>query len=96
MRKLDLPSEDEVSDHIFYSLYVTRAFILKIKCFFFFALQVEIRCRGEPVIPTLQLYKLIELWLQTVSTSEKISATIGSSAEEFVMVLGYARKPASA
>ncbi|XP_017252477.1 E3 ubiquitin protein ligase DRIP2 [Daucus carota subsp. sativus] len=68
MRKLDLPSEDEV----------------------------EIRCRGEPVIPTLQLYKLIELWLQTVSTSEKISATIGSSAEEFVMVLGYARKPASA
>lgn len=68
MRKLDLPSEDEV----------------------------EIRCRGEPVIPTLQLYKLIELWLQTISTSEKISATIGSSAEEFVMVLGYARRPASA
>ncbi|KAK1399131.1 E3 ubiquitin protein ligase DRIP2 [Heracleum sosnowskyi] len=67
MRKLDLPSEDEV----------------------------EIRCRGEPVIPTLQLYKLIELWLQTISTSEKISATIGSSAEEFVMVLGYARRPAS-
>ncbi|XP_074368243.1 E3 ubiquitin protein ligase DRIP2-like [Apium graveolens] len=59
MRKLDLPSEDEV----------------------------EIRCRGEPVIPTLQLYKLIELWLQTISTSEKICATIGSSAEEFVMVL---------
>ncbi|KAL8148897.1 hypothetical protein AgCh_006051 [Apium graveolens] len=68
MRKLDIPSEDEV----------------------------EIRCRGEPVIPTLQLYKLIELWLQTISTSEKISATIGSSAEEFVIVLGYARRPASA
>lgn len=58
--------------------------------------EVEIRCRGEPVVPTLQLHKLIELWLQKISTSEKVSAKIGSSAKEFVMVLGYARKAPSA
>lgn len=62
----------------------------------FFELQIEIRCRGEPVVPTLQLHKLIELWLQKISSSEKVSAKIGSSAKEFVMVLGYARKPPSA
>ncbi|XP_017238267.1 E3 ubiquitin protein ligase DRIP2 [Daucus carota subsp. sativus] len=58
--------------------------------------EIEIRCRGEPVVPTLQLHKLIELWLQKISSSEKVSAKIGSSAKEFVMVLGYARKPPSA
>ncbi|KAH7577627.1 hypothetical protein JRO89_XS01G0277400 [Xanthoceras sorbifolium] len=54
--------------------------------------QVEIKCMGQPVIPTLQLHNLIDLWLQTVSTSERVPATIGSSAKEFVMVLTYARK----
>ncbi|PON95032.1 TNF receptor-associated factor [Trema orientale] len=53
---------------------------------------VEIKCMGQPVVPTLQLYNLVDLWLQTASTSERISATIGSSAKDFVMVLAYARK----
>ncbi|KAK1373981.1 E3 ubiquitin protein ligase DRIP2 [Heracleum sosnowskyi] len=57
--------------------------------------EVEIICMGQPVVCTLQLHSLAELWLQTVSTSERISVTIGSSAKEFVMVLGYARKVSS-
>ncbi|KAL0897274.1 hypothetical protein Bca101_081235 [Brassica carinata] len=55
--------------------------------------EVEIRCMGEPVIPTLQLRSLVELWLQTTtSKNERVTASIGSSAKEFVMVLVYARK----
>ncbi|XP_062076236.1 E3 ubiquitin protein ligase DRIP2-like [Humulus lupulus] len=54
--------------------------------------EVEIKCMGQPVVPTLQLYNLVDLWLQTSSTSERIQATIGSSAKDFVMVLAYARK----
>ncbi|KAF2565417.1 hypothetical protein F2Q68_00027726 [Brassica cretica] len=55
--------------------------------------KVEIRCMGEPVIPTLQLHSLVELWLQTTTSKhERVTASIGSSAKEFVMVLVYARK----
>ncbi|KAJ4891344.1 E3 ubiquitin protein ligase DRIP2 [Raphanus sativus] len=54
--------------------------------------QVEIRCMGEAVIPTLELHSLVELWLETTSKHERVAATIGSSAKEFVMVLAYARK----
>ncbi|CAF2285721.1 BnaA04g17680D [Brassica napus] len=55
--------------------------------------EVEIRCMGEPVIPTLQLHSLVELWLQTTTSKhERVTASIGSSAKEFVMVLVYARK----
>ncbi|KAL0785447.1 hypothetical protein YC2023_035843 [Brassica napus] len=53
---------------------------------------VEIRCMGEAVIPTLELRSLVELWLETTSKHERVAATIGSSAKEFVMVLVYARK----
>ncbi|KAL6564436.1 hypothetical protein OROMI_015886 [Orobanche minor] len=53
--------------------------------------EVEIKCLGQPVIPTLSLNSLVDLWLQS-TTTEKVSATIGSSAKDFVMVLGYARK----
>lgn len=55
-------------------------------------LQVEIKCMGESVIPTLELYNLVDLWLQTASTPEKVAAKIGSSAKDFVMVLTYSRK----
>ncbi|KAG4928104.1 hypothetical protein JHK85_054590 [Glycine max] len=55
-------------------------------------LQVEIKCVGQPVLPTLQLYNLVELWLDTAPTSQRIPATIGSSAKDFVMVLAYARR----
>ncbi|KAL5561787.1 hypothetical protein UlMin_031534 [Ulmus minor] len=54
--------------------------------------EVEIKCMGQPVVPTLQLYNLVDLWLQTASTPERIPATIGSSAKDFVMVLAYGRK----
>ncbi|KAH1128943.1 hypothetical protein J1N35_000321 [Gossypium stocksii] len=54
--------------------------------------EVEIKCMGQPVVPTLQLYNLVDLWLQTAATSQQVPATIGSSAKEFIMVLAYARK----
>lgn len=54
--------------------------------------EVEIKCMGQSVVPTLQLRNLMELWLQTASPPEKVAATIGSCAKDFVMVLAYARK----
>ncbi|XP_047159775.1 E3 ubiquitin protein ligase DRIP2-like [Vigna umbellata] len=54
--------------------------------------EVEIKCMGQSVLPTLRLYNLVELWLDTASTSQRTPATIGSSAKDFVMVLAYARK----
>lgn len=57
--------------------------------------QVEIRCMGQSIVPTLQLNNLVDLWLQTAS-SDRIPAKIGTSAKEFVMVLVYGRRvPAS-
>ncbi|XVF21658.1 hypothetical protein REPUB_Repub12eG0109400 [Reevesia pubescens] len=53
--------------------------------------EVEIKCMGQPVVSTLQLYNLVDLWLQTASTS-RVPASVGSSAKDFVMVLAYARK----
>ncbi|MCD7450742.1 E3 ubiquitin protein ligase drip2, partial [Datura stramonium] len=52
---------------------------------------VEIRYMGQLIVPTLQLNTLVDMWLQT-TTSERVSAIIGSSANDFVMVLAYARK----
>ncbi|KAF2314809.1 hypothetical protein GH714_036697 [Hevea brasiliensis] len=54
--------------------------------------EVEIRCMGQPVVPTLLLYNLVDLWIQTASTLERVPASIGSSAKDFVMALMYARK----
>ncbi|KAL8029103.1 hypothetical protein ABFX02_14G206500 [Erythranthe guttata] len=53
--------------------------------------EVDIKCMGQTVVPTLTLNNLVDLWLQTTST-DRVSATIGSSAKDFVMVLGYARR----
>ncbi|KAE9619027.1 hypothetical protein Lal_00047607 [Lupinus albus] len=55
--------------------------------------EVEILCRGQPVLPSLQLHNLVDLWFQTASTSKKIPASVGSSAKDFVMVLSYCVKP---
>lgn len=49
-------------------------------------------CRGQPVLPSLQLHNLVDLWFRTASTSKKIPASVGSSAKDFVMVLSYCRK----
>ncbi|KAK4338723.1 hypothetical protein RND71_043210 [Anisodus tanguticus] len=53
--------------------------------------EVEIRCMGQLIVPTLQLNTLVYMWLETTS-SEKVPAVTGSSAKDFVMVLVYARK----
>ncbi|CAL0321017.1 unnamed protein product [Lupinus luteus] len=55
--------------------------------------EVEIMCRGQPVLPSLQLHNLVDLWFRAASTSKKIPASVGSSAKDFVMVLSYCRKP---
>jgi E3 ubiquitin-protein ligase DRIP len=58
--------------------------------------EVEIKCMGQAVVPTLQLNNLVELWIQTgapADDNDRLSATIGSSAKDFVMVLAYSRKP---
>jgi len=49
-------------------------------------------CRGQPVVPSLQLQNLVDLWFRTASTSKKVPASVGSSAKDFVMVLSYCRK----
>ncbi|KAG2728096.1 hypothetical protein I3760_01G189200 [Carya illinoinensis] len=57
--------------------------------------EVEILLRGQPLISTQQLHNLVDLWLQTKPISERISASVGSSAKYFVMVLSYIRKIAT-
>ncbi|XP_062084463.1 E3 ubiquitin protein ligase DRIP2-like [Humulus lupulus] len=54
--------------------------------------EVEILCRGQPVLPSLPLQNLVDLWFRTASTSKKVPASVGSSAKDFVMVLSYCRK----
>ncbi|KAK8712702.1 hypothetical protein V6N13_147932 [Hibiscus sabdariffa] len=54
--------------------------------------EVEIMCRGQPVLPSLQLLNLVDYWFHSAPTAKKIPATIGSSAKDFVMVLSYCRK----
>ncbi|XP_043723523.1 E3 ubiquitin protein ligase DRIP2-like [Telopea speciosissima] len=54
--------------------------------------EIEITCRGKPVMPTLLLHNLLDLWLQMGSTSKRVPISVGSSAKEFVMELGYGRK----
>ncbi|KAL3365022.1 hypothetical protein AABB24_010262 [Solanum stoloniferum] len=53
--------------------------------------EVEIRYMGQLIVPTLQLNSLVDMWLQS-TTSERVPAIVGSSANDFVMVLAYARK----
>ncbi|XP_055832121.1 E3 ubiquitin protein ligase DRIP2-like isoform X2 [Solanum dulcamara] len=53
--------------------------------------EVEIRCMGQLIVPTLQVNTLVDMWLET-TTSERVPVITGSSAKDFVMVLIYARK----
>ncbi|CAA6667264.1 unnamed protein product [Spirodela intermedia] len=57
--------------------------------------EVEITCRGQPVSPALAMWELAGLWLQA-GPSQRAPASIGTSAEDFVMALGYARRAISA
>lgn len=54
--------------------------------------EVEIRCMGRPVIPTLLLCNVVDQWLQAAPKPEQVPVSAGSSAKDFVMVLAYARK----
>ncbi|CAI0448994.1 unnamed protein product [Linum tenue] len=53
--------------------------------------EVEIMCQGQPVVPTLQLRNLVDLWFRNAST-KRVEVPVGSSARDFVMVLSYCRK----
>ncbi|PQQ09250.1 E3 ubiquitin protein ligase DRIP2 [Prunus yedoensis var. nudiflora] len=53
--------------------------------------EVEISLLGKPVIPTLQLQNLVDLWLRTTPASQIIQTSPGSSAKEYVMALTYGR-----
>ncbi|KAA8548735.1 hypothetical protein F0562_000419 [Nyssa sinensis] len=51
--------------------------------------EVEISLRGQPVLPSFLMRNLIDMWSQTQSTSRRVRTYVGSSAKDFVMVLGY-------
>ncbi|CAN1233532.1 E3 ubiquitin protein ligase DRIP2 [Linum perenne] len=90
VKKLDLSNEAEVSNAFSKRLHIRLVNWTKsdqCRCW----LQVEIMCRGQPVVPTLQLQNLVDLWFQNAQ-SKKVAATVGSSAKDFVMVLSYCRK----
>lgn len=53
--------------------------------------QVEIECRGELVSPTLSLHDLTEHWLGH-GPPQRVQASVGTSAKQFVMVLTYRLK----
>ncbi|TKY51933.1 E3 ubiquitin protein ligase DRIP2 [Spatholobus suberectus] len=53
--------------------------------------EVEITLLGQPVLSSLQLKNLVEMWLQTAPTNE-IQTSVGSSAKDFIMVLSYGRQ----
>ncbi|GAB2287429.1 hypothetical protein Dimus_021806 [Dionaea muscipula] len=58
--------------------------------------EVEVSLQGQPLLPTLELQSVLQLWLQTAPTSDMmVQTTVGSSAEEFVMVLNYSLSPIS-
>ncbi|XVF28707.1 hypothetical protein REPUB_Repub15cG0053200 [Reevesia pubescens] len=54
--------------------------------------EVDISLRGQPVLSSLQLHNLVDWWVQTTPSSERIQTFVGSSAKDFVMVLSYSRK----
>ncbi|KAK6914030.1 hypothetical protein RJ641_021351, partial [Dillenia turbinata] len=54
--------------------------------------EVEITMCGYPVMPSLQLSKLVELWSEAIQTSSEIEAPPGSTAKDYVMELCYGRK----
>ncbi|KAF8775689.1 hypothetical protein HU200_004471 [Digitaria exilis] len=50
--------------------------------------EVEIICRGEPISPSGTLQGLVELWRRR-EPEERVQASLGAPAKEFVMALGY-------
>ncbi|CAL4918979.1 unnamed protein product [Urochloa decumbens] len=54
--------------------------------------EVEITCHGEPISPSSTLHGLVELWLRRREPEERVPASLGATAKEFVMALGYRRR----
>ncbi|GAB2228873.1 hypothetical protein Drorol1_Dr00023006 [Drosera rotundifolia] len=54
--------------------------------------EVLLSFQGQPLFPSLQLQSVLQLWLQTAPSSNRIQTTVGSSGKEFVMVLNYSRQ----
>ncbi|WJX18939.1 RING-type E3 ubiquitin transferase [Trifolium repens] len=54
--------------------------------------EVEILLEGKPVLCSMKLQNLMEMWLETMSKNERVETSVGSSAKDFVMVLSYRRK----
>ncbi|WJX12530.1 RING-type E3 ubiquitin transferase [Trifolium repens] len=54
--------------------------------------EVEILLGDKPVLCSMQLQNLMEMWLETMSKNERVETSVGSSAKDFVMVLSYRRK----
>lgn len=51
--------------------------------------QVEITCRNEPVVPTMSLNNVVAQWLRGTPPLQKLPAVIGTSAKDFIVMLGY-------
>ncbi|XP_019429428.1 PREDICTED: E3 ubiquitin protein ligase DRIP1-like [Lupinus angustifolius] len=54
--------------------------------------EVEIQLWGQPVYPSYTVQNLLDMWLETMPKNKKIHTTVGSSAEDFIMVLSYGLK----
>ncbi|KAI3741916.1 hypothetical protein L1987_59595 [Smallanthus sonchifolius] len=54
--------------------------------------EIELRCMGQPLVPTVLLGNVMDMWLQKQPTSKTISVIVGSSAKEYMMEISYARK----
>jgi len=70
--------------------------------------EVEITCCGQPIVPSLSLYSLVEFWIRYAASADRLSSiqpvdreravskfSSGRSspyAEDFMMVLIYGRK----
>ncbi|KAI3801039.1 hypothetical protein L1987_29140 [Smallanthus sonchifolius] len=58
--------------------------------------EIELRCMGQPLVPTVLLGNLMDMWLKKQPTSKTISVIVGSSAKEYMMEISYARKTSGA
>ncbi|XP_011621599.1 E3 ubiquitin protein ligase DRIP2 isoform X2 [Amborella trichopoda] len=54
--------------------------------------EVELTCRGQPVVPSLALHSLVDLWLRSGGGQLRAPPSPGASAKDFMMVLVYSRK----
>ncbi|XP_074577337.1 E3 ubiquitin protein ligase DRIP2-like [Curcuma longa] len=51
--------------------------------------EIEITCRNEPMMPTMSLNNVVVQWLRGTPPSQRLPAVIGTSAKDFIVMLGY-------